>query len=184
MQIQLDAVHRHLLEHVQGGITAAEIVHFHFKARFPQLHRGADQQIGVFHYRLRKPKPLPHAERILFNMAFQVGVKPDFFHRLAHLLPADFVVQSSKQFEIFIPRIVWYKPRRFNDYAHILWEINIFSHTLSVNGYLARCDFYKPADALHQHCFPRAVSPDKSVDFTLVKLHRNRLKYFVFSDSE
>lgn len=44
MEVQLDAVYRHFLEHMQGGIAAAEIVHLHLKPEFPQLFRGGNQQ--------------------------------------------------------------------------------------------------------------------------------------------
>ena len=32
MQIQFDPVYRYLFQHVQGGITTAEIIHLHLEA--------------------------------------------------------------------------------------------------------------------------------------------------------
>ena len=48
MEVHLDAVHRHFLQHVQRGVSAAEVVHFHLESQFPKLHGGADHKVAVF----------------------------------------------------------------------------------------------------------------------------------------
>ena len=114
-------------------------------------------------------------------MAFQVGVKPDFFHRISDLVLAYLVVQARKQLEIFVPRVVRDKPRRFNDYAHILWKVNVFAHTFFVNGYLTVCGFDEPTDTFHKHRFARAIPTDKSVNLALLKVNVYVFEYLRFA---
>ena len=51
LHIQLQNVNGHLIEHVQGGITAAEIVHLYDKAQFPQPPRHLNDLRRVFRIR-------------------------------------------------------------------------------------------------------------------------------------
>ena len=51
MKVELDAVYRNLFQHVQRGIAAAEVVHFHLEAHRPQLFCGADQHFGFLDVR-------------------------------------------------------------------------------------------------------------------------------------
>lgn len=48
LHIQLQNAQRHLAEHIQRGVPAAEIVHLHNKAQTAQLHYRADELAGLF----------------------------------------------------------------------------------------------------------------------------------------
>ena len=48
LHVQLQHVQRHLAEHTQRGITAAEVVHLHNKAQLPECRHRCDDFTGIF----------------------------------------------------------------------------------------------------------------------------------------
>lgn len=109
MQIQLDAVNGHFLEHMQGRIAASEIVHLNLKAQLPEPVCVADQQIRVFCKRgfRNLDSKLIGRNVILLNQAAKlsrnVPVFPDVTTRYIHrhetadalLVPAMQVLTNS-----------------------------------------------------------------------------------------
>ena len=48
LHVQLKDIHWHFAQHIEGGISASEIIHLNDKAQFPQITHCLDYLLRVF----------------------------------------------------------------------------------------------------------------------------------------
>ena len=97
LHIQLQNIQRHLTEHIQGRVSAAEVIHFHDKAQSAKLFHGADDLAGVFRIgALCDLQMQIHGiDAVLLNKSPErirqvalVHIRPGHIHRYRQKLPA------------------------------------------------------------------------------------------------
>lgn len=159
------------------------------------------QHIRIFHDRLRKAEPLPHAQRIPADGLALVRRKPQRFHRASSIRPIGAAGHVGQQHQVRQPGFIRQKAGAFDDYARLRGKIRRLADRAAplqrripperapsadqtaVHENIPRCRLAEPADAAHQRRFAAAVCADQPVNAARFKPHRDLAQNLVLSIS-
>ena len=98
-------------------------------------------------------------------MLFVVRVQPHQLDDLPNPFPGDISPDARQQLQVFHPVHTADKPGVLDNHADLLGRRRFYLAAIHID--IPFGQFHKPADALKQHGFPRAIAPDHPVDLSL-----------------
>ena len=166
-----------------GGERFEQLAHLGDAVLVEAIHRLVEDHQGrLLHDCLRNAEALPHTERILADGLTAHRVEPHAADRVGDLLQIDLALQRREDLEVFEPRKLWQKARRFDDQPDVLGKVDVLADLLAVHEHLAAGRLQKAADALEHDRLTGAVVSDDAVDPSRLKVAVDALQNRVLSE--